>query len=78
MKYHRTICISIVASILFTGCSASAESDSNDKVFICVTGKVYHNTRSCRGLRKAIHEIKAVTESDAINTYGRRECRVCY
>ena len=47
-------------------------------VYICVTGKVYHAYRSCRGLRNATHEIKAVSESEAINEWNRRKCKVCY
>lgn len=47
-------------------------------VYICVTGKVYHAYRSCRGLRNATHEIRAVSESEAINEWNRRKCKVCY
>ena len=53
-------------------------SEPKDTVYICVTGHVYHATRSCRGLRKATHEIDAVSLDKAINDYGRRACKVCY
>ena len=45
-------------------------------VYICVTGKVYHSTLNCRGLRKATHEIKAVPLSEAAKT--RRACKICF
>ncbi len=45
-------------------------------VYICVTGKVYHATRDCRGLANATHAIKAVSLSEAQKT--RRPCKICY
>ena len=45
-------------------------------VYICVTGKVYHSTKECRGLSNAIHKIKAVSLSEAQKT--RRACKICY
>lgn len=47
-------------------------------VFICVTGKVYHSTQYCRGLRSATHKIITVDKDTAINKYNRRACKVCY
>lgn len=44
--------------------------------YICVTGKGYHSTKSCRGLAKATHKIKAITLSEAQKT--RRPCKICY
>lgn len=46
-------------------------------VYICVTGKVYHSTRLCRGLSNATHEIKKVTKEYAIQKH-RRACKICY
>jgi len=45
-------------------------------VYICVTGKVYHSRKDCRGLEKATHKIKAVSLSEAQKT--RRPCKICY
>ena len=45
-------------------------------VYICVTGKVYHSTRECKGLSNATHKIKAVSLSEAQKT--RRACEICY
>lgn len=49
-----------------------------DTVYICTTGKVYHSTRSCKGLRNAKHPVIAMSRSDAISQYGRRACKICY
>lgn len=54
----------------------SETTGSDTTVYICVTGKVYHSTRYCRGLRNATHKIKAVSLSEAKKT--RRACKVCY
>ena len=57
--------------------SFTSETKSSDTtVYICVTGKVYHSTRDCRGLSNATHKIKAVSLSEAKKT--RRACKVCY
>lgn len=45
-------------------------------VYICVTGKVYHSTRNCKGLNNAIHQIKTVSLSEVQKT--RRACKICY
>lgn len=44
--------------------------------YICVTGKVYHSTKDCRGLSNATHKIKSVSLSEAQKT--RRACKICY
>lgn len=54
----------------------SETTSSYTTVYICVTGKVYHSTRDCRGLSNATHKIKAVSLSEAKKT--RRACKVCY
>ena len=57
--------------------SFTYETTSSDTtVYICVTGKVYHSTRDCRGLSNATHKIKAVSLSEAKKT--RRACKICY
>ena len=57
--------------------SFTSETTSSDTtVYICVTGKVYHSARDCRGLSNATHKIKAVSLSEAKKT--RRACKVCY
>ena len=57
--------------------SFTSETTSSDTtVYTCVTGKVYHSTRDCRGLSNATHKIKAVSLSEAKKT--RRACKVCY
>lgn len=57
--------------------SFTSETTSSDTtVYICVTGKVYHSTRDCRGLSNATHKIKVVSLSEAKKT--RRACKVCY
>ena len=45
-------------------------------VYICVTGKVYHATKDCRGLANATHKIKAIPLSEAKKT--RKPCKICY
>jgi hypothetical protein len=51
-----------------------------DKVYICVSSgaTVYHQKKTCRGLGSCKHEIKEVTEKEAIDDYGRRKCKICY
>ncbi len=57
--------------------SFTATTSSGDAtVYICVTGKVYHSIKNCRGLRNATHKIKAVSLSEAQKT--RRACKICY
>ena len=66
--------VTLLMGMSFISCGSS---ESKDSVYICVTGHVYHATKSCRGLRKATHEINAVSIDEAINDYGRRACKVC-
>ena len=49
---------------------------SEKLVYICVTGKVYHSTKECRGLSNATHKIEAISLSEAQKT--RRACKICY
>lgn len=54
----------------------TVDAASDVRVYICVTGKVYHSTKSCKGLRNATHEIKSVPLSQVENL--RRPCKICY
>lgn len=57
--------------------SFTCEQTASDRtVYICITGKVYHAYRDCRGLNNATHTIKAVSLSEAQKT--RRACKICY
>ena len=49
-------------------------------VYICNSeGSVaYHSTTNCKGLNKCTHEVLTVSESDAVNKYKRRPCKLCY
>lgn len=55
---------------------SSANSSKDTIVYICVTGKVYHSTKDCKGLSNATHKIEAVSLSEAKKT--RRACKICY
>jgi hypothetical protein len=68
----------LTSTFLFTRPASSATNEA--QVYICVsnTAKVYHQDRDCRGLEACTHTIKKVSESTAINDYGRRACKVCY
>lgn len=61
---------------IYTSGTPSESSTSGQLVYICVTGKVYHSTKECRGLSNATHKIKAVSLSEAQKT--RRACKICY
>ena len=66
--------VGVVPHIYTNG--ATGGNLSEQLVYICVTGKVYHSTKECRGLSNAIHKIKAVSLSEAQKT--RRACKICY
>lgn len=70
----KILSVMIVTLALQSFTSETTGSDTT--VYICVTGKVYHSTRGCRGLSNATHKIKAVSLSEAKKT--RRACKVCY
>ena len=61
---------------IYTNGATSESSSSGQLVYICVTGKVYHSTKECRGLSNATRKIKAVSLSEAQKT--RRACKICY
>ena len=70
----KILSVMIVTLALQSFTSETTSSDTT--VYICVTGKVYHSTRDCRGLSNATHKIKAVSLSEVKKT--RRACKVCY
>ncbi len=45
-------------------------------VYICVSKSAYayHYDLDCRGLNRCTHEIRAVSEEDAVREYGRKLC----
>lgn len=49
-------------------------------VYICDSkdAVAYHKYKTCRGLQKCTHQVLTVTESEAIDRYGRRACKICY
>ena len=61
---------------IYTNGATSEISSSEQLVYICVTGKVYHSTKDCRGLSNSTHKIKSVSLSEAQKT--RRACKICY
>lgn len=73
-KFVRVIIVIIVALVAQPFMESSITASPT--VYICVTGKVYHFTRHCKGLSKATHRIKAVSLEDARRT--RRACKICY
>ena len=66
---------SCVTQIYTIGATSSVCS-SETLVYICETGKVYHSTKSCRGLSNATHKIESIPLSEAKKT--RRACKICY
>ena len=68
----------VVALLLVALCAAFKQP--TDSVFICdsATAIAYHKIENCRGLNKCTHTIKKITMIEAINTYKRRACKICY
>lgn len=62
----------LFVSILLT---ASAIGDSGT-VYICLSksSKAYHLKKDCFALKNCTHEIRAVSQYEAENTYGRKLC----
>ena len=73
-RIAKTLTITLAALVLQSFTSQTAVNDTT--VYICVTGKVYHATRDCRGLQNATHKTKAVSLNEASKT--RRVCKICY
>jgi ribosomal protein L13 len=75
MKQTLQIVIFLIA--LFTLQSFTPHLSMGDTtVYIVSTGKVYHSTKSCRGLKNTKHKIKAVSIKEAQK--NRRPCKICY
>lgn len=49
-------------------------------VYICdsKSAYAYHSSTSCRGLNRCTHGVYKVTKSEAIESYGRQACKICY
>lgn len=75
MRQRLRIIIALMA-ILSLLSFTSYTSMGDTTVYICVTGKVYHSNKDCRGLKNSTHEIKAVPLSEAQKT--RKPCKICY
>ena len=78
MKRFLLLLFLIIGSVphIYTNGTISTSFTSGQLVYICVTGKVYHSTKDCRGLSNATHKIKSVSLSEAQKT--RRACKICY
>lgn len=52
----------------------------DETVYVCdsSTSVAYHKTKTCSGLNRCTHEIITVTKTKAIDTYGKRACKICY
>lgn len=53
---------------------------SNNNVFVCdsKSSKVYHSSKTRRGIKNCSHEIKEVTLKEAKDVYKRSACKICY
>ena len=49
-------------------------------VYVCdsKTSVAYHADKDCRGLNRCTHTIIKISQTDAINKYGKRKCKICY
>ena len=72
----RVLRICLLLNILVT-LSSFSTLNSNDKVYICMKGDVFHSMRDCRGLRNVKSKVIAVTRSEAETKYKRRPCKIC-
>ena len=68
--------LTVLVATLTMQSGTSGTTCGDTTVYICVTGKVYHAYKDCRGLSNATHKIKAVPLSEAQKT--RRACKICY
>lgn len=69
--------IMVMMAALVLEANAAPGGKSSRIVYICTTGKVYHRTNCCDGLRTAKHPIIPVTVDEAKYRYGRRGCKIC-
>jgi hypothetical protein len=56
------------------------ETKKEATVYICdsKSSYAYHSGKSCSGIKKCKHDVLSVSKSEAVNTYGRRACKICY
>ncbi|MBP5346307.1 MAG: hypothetical protein J6Y99_08840 [Bacteroidales bacterium] len=66
----------VVVALLFWQPRDSQIAVSETMVYIVSTGKVYHATKTCKGLSNATHPIQAIPLSQAQKI--RRACKICY
>lgn len=52
---------------------------AKDSVYVCNsnTSVAYHSSQNCRGLNRCTHKVIKVTQKEAIETYGKRACKLC-
>ena len=75
MKRSLHVVVAVMAVLALQSFTThSAMGDTT--VYIVSTGKVYHSTKSCRGLKNAKHKIQTVSLKEAQKT--RRPCKICY
>lgn len=50
------------------------------KVFICdgAGGYTFHSRKTCADLNKCKGRVLDMTKADAINNWGRKQCKNCY
>jgi len=53
---------------------------ATDSVYVCnsTTSVAYHSSSTCRGLNRCTHKIVKVTKKEAVETYGKRACKICF
>jgi hypothetical protein len=73
MKLIRNLSLALSLMLItsFSGDSSVFVCDSNTSV-------AYHYTKTCRGLNACTHTIIQVSKTSAINSYGKRACKICY
>lgn len=74
MKLLKNLFLSL--SLLISVSFISAD----ETVYVCdsSTSVAYHQKKNCSGLNRCTHEIITVTKTKAIDTYGKRACKICY
>ena len=72
MKSLKNLVLGVFLTVSFTGADTS--------VYVCnsSTSVAYHVTKTCSGLNRCTHEIITVTKNDAVNSYKKRACKICY
>ena len=75
MKRSLHVVVAVMAVLALQSFSSHL-SMGDTTVYIVSTGKVYHSTKSCRGLKNAKHKIQTVSLKESQKT--RRPCKICY